>query len=434
MRTNRQKTIQLALLVLLLLVGIGYAALHITLKVGGSLNLTKSTWDVHFENVDITPGSVTASPAPTSNDIDTTEMTYTINFTKPGDFFEFTVDMVNDGTIDAMIDLVSNDAYENASSTTPITLPTYLTSSTTYDNGVAIQQNQKIESGTSETIKVRVEFKKDITASDLPSSGDTTVVFKFSGSFKQADGNAIKVPGSFADDSWSTIAANTTTGIYKVGDTKTIKMDVNEDGEDETYIVRIANTSIPEVCNTTGYSQTACGFVVEFTQVLTLANSADGKMREEKDNEGGWYSSDLVLFLNETIYNKLPSDLKNVIKPTYPIVSGSGHGKTSPDITESDTTKNKLYLLSGREVGLNINYDNKKDVTIHTRTLDYYEANNNNQSRIKKDLNGNAKNWWLRTAKSLSSYDQFYMIQSNGTAYDSGCHTSYDVSPVFRIG
>ena len=52
---------------------------------------------------------------------------------------------------------------------------------------------------------------------------------------KQADENAIPVPGSFEDDSWPTIAANTQTGIYKVGDTKTIKMDVNEDGEAIVY-------------------------------------------------------------------------------------------------------------------------------------------------------------------------------------------------------
>jgi hypothetical protein len=40
---------------------------------------------------------------------------------------------------------------------------------------------------TSEKIKVRVEFKKDINVSDLPSSGDTSIVFKFIGDYKQAD-------------------------------------------------------------------------------------------------------------------------------------------------------------------------------------------------------------------------------------------------------
>ena len=43
-------------------------------------------------------------------------------------------------------------------------------------------------------IKVRVEFKKDISSSDLPSSGDTSVVFKFIGDYKQADENAVPKP------------------------------------------------------------------------------------------------------------------------------------------------------------------------------------------------------------------------------------------------
>ena len=190
MRTNRQKTLQLSLLLLILILGIGYAALHTTLKVDGTVNVAKATWDVHFENVQITNGSVTANPAPTSNNTDTTEMTYTINFTKPGDYFEFTTDIVNDGTIDAMVDVVSNNAYASAASTTPIALPTYLTNTVTYDDGSPILQNQKLDHNTSEKIKVRVEFKKDISVSDLPSSGDTTIVFKFIGDYKQADDNA----------------------------------------------------------------------------------------------------------------------------------------------------------------------------------------------------------------------------------------------------
>ena len=190
MRTNRKKAIKLFILILILILGIGYAALTTTLKINGTVDVSKATWDVHFENVNITNGSVTANPAPTSNNIDTIEMTYTINFTKPGDFFEFTVDVVNDGTIDAMIDVVSNKTY-SSNGTTEITLPTYLTSTTTYEDGTPIAQNQKLVHETSEKIKVRVEFKKDIQASDLPSSGDTTVVFKFSGNFKQADENSV---------------------------------------------------------------------------------------------------------------------------------------------------------------------------------------------------------------------------------------------------
>ena len=193
MRANRKKTIRTALLMMVLLLGIGFAALAANLKIDGTLNVSRTSWDVHFENVNITTGSVTANPAPTSDNTTTTEMAYTINFTKPGDFYEFTVDMVNDGTIDAMVDVVSNNAYANASSTTPITLPTYLTSTVTYDDGVEILPNQELLHNTSEKIKVRVEFKKDIEISDLPSNEDTSIVFKFVGDYKQADENVIPV-------------------------------------------------------------------------------------------------------------------------------------------------------------------------------------------------------------------------------------------------
>ena len=191
MRTNRKKTLRMCLLMLILLLGIGFAALAANLKIDGTLNVSRTSWDVHFENVSITEGSVTANPAPTSDDTTTTEMTYTINFTKPGDYFEFTTDIVNEGTIDAMVDVVSNNAYASAASTTPITLPTYLTSTVTYADGTPILQNQKLDHNTSEKIKVRIEFKKDISVSDLPSSGDTSVVFKFIGDYKQADENAV---------------------------------------------------------------------------------------------------------------------------------------------------------------------------------------------------------------------------------------------------
>ena len=194
MKRNRKQNIRLLVLILILLLGIGFAALAANLKIDGTLNVSRTSWDVHFENVQITNGSVTANPAPTSDDTTTTEMTYTINFTKPGDYFEFTTDIVNDGTIDAMVDVVSNNAYQNVSSTTPITLPTYLTSTVTYADGVEILPNQELLHNTSEKIKVRVEFKKDIQISDLPSSGDTSIVFKFIGDYKQADENATPKP------------------------------------------------------------------------------------------------------------------------------------------------------------------------------------------------------------------------------------------------
>ena len=139
-------------------------------------------------------------------------------------------------------------------------------------------------------------------------------------------------------------------------------MDMNDDSTPESYTVRLANTSTPEVCSTEGYSQTACGTVIEFvdiagTYVWNVANTA----------AGGWKNSAIASYLNSDFYNKLPSDLKAVMKPTYPIVSGSCNDNNSPDITVEDTNLNKLYLLSAREVGYDLSTDNKKNVITDTK-------------------------------------------------------------------
>ena len=186
MRRRRKSNIALLVIVSIFSLMLGYSALTSYVKIDGVVDVTKTTWDVHFENVQVTSGSVEANPAPTTNNTTTTSMRYTINFTKPGDFYEYTVDIVNKGTIDAEVSLVSNKIYKSDGKT-EITLPNYLTNTVTYSDGTAVNQEDLLNHGETKKIKVRVEFKKDISASDLPSDGDTTVVFNFVGKYKQAN-------------------------------------------------------------------------------------------------------------------------------------------------------------------------------------------------------------------------------------------------------
>ena len=243
--------------------------------------------------------------------------------------------------------------------------------------------------------------------------------------------NDIDSCNGFSTDSWSTIKANleNNSSYYAVGCTKEVPIDMDNDGVDESYTVRLANTSTPEVCSTEGYSQTACGTVIEFVDIVALR-----QLTSTRTNDGGWKATPLVTWVNSDLYDKLHSDLKSVIIPTYPIVSGSGSGGNSPDITSTDTTINKLYLLSGREVGFDLSYDNKKDVTTDTRTLDYYLTIEKNSQRIKYDLGGEIRRWWLRTP--YSGHDaRFYGIYETGTyGFDYGTDNSTGVAPAFRIG
>ena len=104
-----KKSIFLYLLILLSCLGIGYAFLRTELQINGTANFHNARWDIHFENVVVNPDSVALSTGNTAASISasTTEVTYAVTLKEPGDFYEFTVDVVNDGTFDAKLDTLT---------------------------------------------------------------------------------------------------------------------------------------------------------------------------------------------------------------------------------------------------------------------------------------------------------------------------------------
>ena len=195
-----------------------------------------------------------------------------------------------------------------------------------------------------------------------------------------------------------------------------------------THTLRIANMSTPSECSTEGFSGTACGFVLEFADIITTHN-----MNSTSTNVGGWPASSMRTYVNSDIYNALPEQLKNGIISTVVV---SGHGSTSGE--SNFTSTDKLYLLSTKEVwgkeGTSnvINYDSAE---AETRQLDYYKnagVTTSNYSGAIKQRNGSNSYWWLRSARSDFA-NRFYPVISNGD-WNYTIATSTDgVSPAFRI-
>ena len=227
----------------------------------------------------------------------------------------------------------------------------------------------------------------------------------------------------FATDSWSTIIANVKAGNgseYAVGSTKEVDLGPTYG----THTLRVANTSTPSECSGTGFSQTACGFVLEFADVITTH-----KMNDTNTNVGGWPSTSMRTFVNNDIYNALPDEIKNAIIDTTVV---SGHGESD---TENFTSTDKLYLLAPKEIYTDFSSDNDtaKDLT---RTLDYYKAQgvttSNYSGAIKK--NGtSASTWWFRAAISNHNY-HFYYVYSFGIYNDNSANATNGVAPAFRLG
>lgn len=165
MRKNNGKK-RMSLIILLLLLGVisvGYAALNSTLNITGTSKIGITTWDVHFENVAVTTGSVTATTAPT---IDTSKLniTYDVTLAKPGDFYEFTVDVKNAGSVAAKLSAVPTISGVSTAQ------DVYTNYTVTYSDGTAPKANDQIAAGSSKKYKVRVEYDKNISASQLPTA------------------------------------------------------------------------------------------------------------------------------------------------------------------------------------------------------------------------------------------------------------------------
>ena len=264
----------------------------------------------------------------------------------------------------------------------------------------------------------------DLNSSDLK---DVPSGYKF-----ECNGSTSQTPlpaKSFDKDSWKVIASNAKSCVnneencpYKVGNTKIVKVNGNE------FTVRLANLKAPETCDKNDknnydefFSQSACGFVVEFVDIITRH-----KMNDTQTNIGGWQESGMRKYLNNDIYNSLEEELKKVISKTL-IKSGNTGGK------KDFITEDYLYLLSTAEVWKN-GHDNDSS-TIKTRQLDYYEnitSDTGLDKLVKKYENSNAF-WWLRSVYSSSDYI-FHGVGINGN-HDFGNSTNISgVSPAFRIG
>ena len=194
-----RKTLSLVLCLVLVCVftlTIVYAALSVTLNITGNAEVVASTWDIHLDNVKITSGSVSGADPTITNG---TTATFSTTLTTPGDFYEFTIDVVNDGSIDAMIENVVKNPELDASQ------KKYLNYEVTYQNGESITTNQTLVHGTTMPIKVRIEYRKDLIASDLP-TGQVVLDLSLTLEYIQSDGTGTSVPNNGVGG--SSISAN----------------------------------------------------------------------------------------------------------------------------------------------------------------------------------------------------------------------------------
>ena len=179
---QKQKNFQLAVIGVLafavLFMSVGFAAYSQTLTINGTAHVAANKWSVHFVSDQNAQGyyqEAAGSVAATSKTITDTSVTYDVTLSKPGDFYAFTIDVVNDGDFDAYLSAITMSSLTTAQQK-------YLTHSFKYDNGTPYTASVTgltsptfdiVKTTGRKTCEVRVQYVQPESESDLPATAQT---------------------------------------------------------------------------------------------------------------------------------------------------------------------------------------------------------------------------------------------------------------------
>ena len=129
MKKNKKRNRIMLLLILLLGITVGFAALATTLKINGNASITKNNWSVYWDedSIAVTQGSKGDTMPGVVNGEDgsvNTKVNWNVNLEVPGDFYEFTIDATNNGTII----IISISHIHNAANSIFVPLPIFICS------------------------------------------------------------------------------------------------------------------------------------------------------------------------------------------------------------------------------------------------------------------------------------------------------------------
>ena len=396
-----------AIIIAILIMCVGFAAISTTLVINGTAKVSENTQDfsviftkASLDGTDVYANIISEDKKAinfSTNDLKTLNQTSVLTYEVTN----------NSSNYDAEVQ-INCKAKEN-------TTTKYTSIINELENNTTVVKAKETLNGTL-TITLNKTATEEVTE-------EYVCTLTFNAVERDTVGVNIPDPISFSTDSWKTIQKAVKSGNtdkYNVGDTKEIDL-----GDLGTHTVRIANKS---ECTNGETSETACGFVVEFADIITKQS-----FNSTNTNVGGWRDSEMRTYVNGTIYESLPSDLQNVIVSTNVI---SGHGSTAGETNFE--SEDKLYLLSSEEIYGNFaNFASKGNDTATgaSKQLDYYKeqgtTTSNKSSAIKK-YNVSNQWWWLRSAH-LKFANDFLSVTNDGSWSDGIASRSYGVSPAFRI-
>lgn len=170
----------------------------------------------------------------------------------------------------------------------------------------------------------------------------------------------------------------------------------------------------------------SCDGVWVLRGVGCASMSWDGFSVDSAAND--YENSDIQTWLNSTFYNCIDEKILSFINEAkIPFKKGRGSASTGV-YSGSNGLSAKIFLLSGREVGLT-----GTAIPAEGAKLDFFESGNSAQSkRICLSSNGVAGNWSLRSPHTSSTSDT-WRIDADGTPCSLNAYKAGMARPAFIL-
>ena len=284
------------LLVLLLLccVGVVYAMLISKLSITGGGRIKGNDWNVVFRNINESNGSVEG----TAEVIGSTGITFNADLEKPGDYYEFSVDVANIGSLDAM---VSNYAFEGIDN-----IKELVKFDVSYIDGVSINKTDRLASMEEETLLIRMEYRKDIDQSDL-NQDDIEINVKFEMDYIQDDGSS--------QERLKSLKNNLITEVKNVNGlvfNKTISS-----GEEGVYKLNNSYFFRGGEINNNVVIDDVCYYVIRTTEEGNIRLLYNGELTESGCNNENKFIGESVFNSDVANANYEDSEIRNVLLNWY---------------------------------------------------------------------------------------------------------------------
>ncbi|MBO5530694.1 MAG: hypothetical protein J5970_04775 [Bacilli bacterium] len=218
-KTNKIKFMFLAVFALISFITLATAILTKSLNINGTTKIAKNSWIIYFDEVRKSSDSVPSTKDAAIVDFGKTRIEFDANLKSIGDFYEFTVYTVNDGTIDAMVDSIEKTELTEEQQK-------YLDFKVTYDSGTEIRRCDTLNAKTRRRIKAIVKYKDGLDIDEYPTE-DVNLNLYFNINYVQKD--AACPPREPDDNKVLTIVPNG--GVYQ-GRTDEIRIYMNKN---DTY-------------------------------------------------------------------------------------------------------------------------------------------------------------------------------------------------------